>query len=196
MRNTKIVHSIRKEGVTIANRALYCSLKGWNFAGGHFLLLYSHTPFALKNVSSIAELWIFIVVLLKYISSVHFSSTKVMTRYIRISQCRLWSLSRSSIFQFLYVIVKVQWVRIGKSSSACHVLSTKNFFHGDLHLLTAGGVRNFFCFKYDLWNVAWRKPLSNSLLYTCDHLVVESTKKKANIRMNMQIELNSAKASC
>ena len=77
------------------------------------------------------------------------------------------------------------------------MLSTKNFFHGDLHLLAAGGVRNFFCFKYDLWNVAWRKPLSNGVLYTCDQLVVESTKKKkkANICMNMQIELNSAKAS-
>ena len=75
------------------------------------------------------------------------------------------------------------------------MLSTKNFFHGDLHLLTASGVRNFFCFKYDLWNVAWRKPLSNDVLYTCDKLVVESTIKKADIRMNMQIELNSAMAS-
>lgn len=44
------------------------------------------------------------------------------------------------VLQFRNVLVEVQWIRVGKSSSLRHLATCNHLFHRHLHLLTADGV--------------------------------------------------------
>lgn len=87
------------------------------------------------------------------LNKVHLKTTKFFSGN---SSARRFSSSSSLIvLQFRNVLVKVQWIRVGESSSLRHLSASNHLFDRHLHLLTTDGVlqrqEEKYCHSWQSW---------------------------------------------